>query len=341
LSIDLLCPLAPDFWILTPDPCPLLADVSAFAMSHHDHDHGHNHNRHASRNLQVAFLLNLAFTVLEIGGGFWTNSIAILSDALHDAGDCFSLGLAWYLQTLASRRPDAKFTYGYRRFSTLGALVTGVVLMVGLGFLGWSAIGRLREPAEVKVPGMLALAVIGIAFNGLAAWKLRHGHSLNEQVASWHLVEDTLGWMAVLIGSVVMLIWDLPIIDPLLSLLISLFVMWNVFRNLKRVVLVFLQGAPPGFDVEAVVSHMASLPGVVGSHHTHTWTLDGESHVFSTHLVLREGSSRDEIVAAQRRVHELLREQHFAHVTVEIELQGETCAADVEQCGDDELSHKE
>ena len=292
-----------------------------------------HHNHHAVRNLQVAFLLNLAFTVLEIGGGFWTNSIAILSDALHDAGDSFSLGLAWYLQTLASRRPDAIFTYGYRRFSTLGGLVTGVVLIVGLCFVGYSAIQRLREPAEVRVPGMLALAVIGIVFNGIAAWKLRHGHSLNEQVASWHLVEDTLGWAAVLVGSVVMLIWNLPIIDPLLSLGISVLILWNVFRNLKKVALVFLQSAPAGLDLTALTRQMADIPGVIGSHHTHTWTLDGESHVFSTHLVLREGASRDEIVAAQRRVHELLREQHFAHVTVEIELQGETCPADGDAAG--------
>jgi cobalt-zinc-cadmium efflux system protein len=294
------------------------------------HQHGHNH---AARNLQVALLLNLAFTVLEIGGGFWTNSIAILSDALHDAGDSFSLGLAWYLQTLASRRPDAMFTYGYRRFSTLGALITGLVLIVGLSVLGYSALHRLREPAEVRVPGMVALAIIGIAFNGLAAWKLRHGHSLNEQVASWHLVEDTLGWVAVLVGSVVMLIWNLPIIDPLLSLGISVLILWSVFRNLKTVALVFLQSAPAGFDPAEFDRRIGDIPGVIGSHHTHTWTLDGESHVFSTHLVLRAGSSRDEIVAAQRRVHELLREQHFAHVTVEIELQGETCPADGDAAG--------
>src|SRR4029453_1258992 len=121
--------------------------------------HQHQHDPLASRNLKFAFFLNLAFTVLEIAGGFWTNSIAILSDALHDAGDCFSLGTAWYLQTLSTRQPDAKFTYGYRRFSTLGALLTGIVLVVGLGFLGYNAVQRLRQPAEVRVPGMLALAV--------------------------------------------------------------------------------------------------------------------------------------------------------------------------------------
>lgn len=299
------------------------------AHSHHHHDHRH----HASGNLQVAFLLNLAFTLVEIGGGLWTNSIAILSDALHDGGDCFSLGLAWYLQRLSAQRPDAKFTYGYRRFSTLGALISGVVLIAGLAVIVWNAIQRLQQPAEVKVPGMMALAVVGIAFNGIAAWRLHGGHSLNERMASWHLLEDVLGWAAVLAGSAVMLVWDLPIIDPILSLLISLFVLWNVLRNLRQVVPVFLQSAPAGFNVEEFDRVLAGIPGVVGSHHTYTWTLDGESHVFSTHLVLRQESTREDILAAQRRVHELLREQHFAHVTVEVELEGETCAADARECG--------
>ncbi len=209
-------------------------------------DHHHHHHPPVSSDLKVAFALNLAFTVIEIGGGIWTNSIAILSDALHDAGDCFSLGLAWYLQGLAERQSDARFTYGYRRFSTLGALVTSVVLMAGLGFVGWQALHRLRSPEEVLAPGMIALAVIGIVFNGYAAWKLRGSGSLNARMASWHLIEDTLGWVAVLAGSIVIAVWHLPIIDPILSLAISAFVLWNVFRNLRPVALVFLQSAPPG-----------------------------------------------------------------------------------------------
>ncbi|MEX1230433.1 MAG: cation diffusion facilitator family transporter [Planctomycetaceae bacterium] len=292
-----------------------------------DHHHGHQHHHRAGGNLKFAFLLNLAFTILEIGGGFWTNSVAILSDALHDAGDCFSLGLAWYLQRLSAKRPDATFTYGYRRFSTLGALITGVVLIAGLVVIVKNAVERLQDPAEVHAPGMFAMAIVGILFNGYAAWKLHGGESLSEKVVSWHLVEDTLGWGAVLVGSAVMIAWDAPIIDPILSLMISLFVLYNVFRNMKRVALVFMQSVPPGFDVEGFDREMFRIPGVVGSHHTHTWTNDGESHVFSTHLVMASASSREEIIAAKRKVHELLREQKFAHVTVEVELEGETCAA--------------
>jgi cobalt-zinc-cadmium efflux system protein len=290
------------------------------------HTHGHGHA--AGNNLQVAFGLNLVFTVAEVAGGLWTGSVAVLSDAVHDAGDCLSLGLAWYLQRLSLLRANPRFTYGYRRLSALGALTTGLVLLVGLGFVVSEAVGRLHQPRPVLARGVVALAVAGVLFNGAAAWRLRGAHSLNGRVAAWHLLEDTLGWAAVLVGGLVMAVWDLPVIDPLLSLGISLFVLWNVVRNLRRVGLVLLQAAPPGFDPDELDRELAGVPGVVGSHHTHTWTLDGERHVFSTHLVLGPDSDRATVVAAKRRVHELLRGMAFEHITVEVELAGETCAAD-------------
>lgn len=282
----------------------------------------------SSGKLRFAFLLNLAFTVLEFAGGLWTNSIAIMTDALHDAGDSFSLGLALYLQRLSRRGPDAKFTYGYRRFSSLGALITGVVLIVGMVFIVWHAIGRLGQPAEVKVPGMLAIAVVGFVVNSVAAWRLHGGHSLTERMARWHLLEDSLGWAAVLVGAVVMLIWDLPIIDPILSLLISSFILWNVIGHVRRVGMVFLQATPHGFDQEQLKRRLAEIPCVLGSHHTQIWTLDGESHVLSTHLVMAADCSREQVLFAKQRVHELLRKQDFVNVTVEVEFAGEVCAAE-------------
>ena len=294
--------------------------------------HDHHHHDHAAGNLLAAFALNLAFTGIEIVGGIWTNSIAILSDAVHDSGDCLALGLAWYLQRLAQRRPDARFTYGYRRLSALGALITGVVLIAGLEFIGWEAAQRLQSPQQVRAPGVIALAIVGVLFNGAAAWRLSGGHSLNEQMARWHLLEDTLGWVAVLIGGVAMTIWNVPILDPLLALLIAVIVLWNVVWNLRKVAHIFLQGAPPGFDPTAFEKQLALLPYFASCHHTHTWTLDGERHVFSTHLVLAANATRDDIVAVKLRVHELLREHHFEHITVDVELAGERCAA--EACTD-------
>lgn len=194
----------------------------------------HNHHHSSSDNLKVAFFLNLVFTIIEIFGGIFTNSIAILTDALHDAGDTASLGLAWYFEKLSGRGPNHKHTYGYVRFRLLGGLITGIVLIAGLSFIFWNAIGRLMAPEPVNAPGMMALAVLGILVNGAAVLRVKKGSSLTEKVVSWHLIEDTLGWAAVLIGAGIMFVWDLPIIDPILSIGISLFVLWNVGRNLKK-----------------------------------------------------------------------------------------------------------
>ena len=151
-----------------------------------------DHKHEASGNIGVAFFLNLAFTIIELAGGLWTNSIAILSDALHDFGDCITLGFAWYLQRVARRPGDHTFTYGYRRFSVLSALITGVVLLVGLLFIVWNSASRLLSPEPVYAPGMIAIAIVGIAFNGAAVLRVRGGSSLNEKVMSWHLLEDVL-----------------------------------------------------------------------------------------------------------------------------------------------------
>ncbi|MDB4623850.1 cation diffusion facilitator family transporter [Akkermansiaceae bacterium] len=285
----------------------------------------HNHHHSSSDNLKVAFFLNLVFTIIEIFGGIFTNSIAILTDALHDAGDTASLGLAWYFEKLSGRGPNHKHTYGYVRFRLLGGLITGIVLIAGLSFIFWNAIGRLMAPEPVNAPGMMALAVLGILVNGAAVLRVKKGSSLTEKVVSWHLIEDTLGWAAVLIGAGIMFVWDLPIIDPILSIGISLFVLWNVGRNLKKVTLVFLQTTPDTFDFASLEEAIRSLPGVTSTHHSHSWSLDGESHVFTTHLIMQRESSRDDIVQVKSIVSNLLSEHGFTHVTIEVELEGESC----------------
>lgn len=289
--------------------------------SHSGHDHG------SEGNLKVAFFLNLGFTILEIFGGLWTNSIAILTDALHDAGDTASLGLAWYFERLSEKGRTPKHTYGYKRFRLLGGLITGLVLIAGLTFILWKAVNRLMNPEPVNAPGMIALAVVGIAVNGYAVIRTRKGSSLTEKVVSWHLLEDTLGWGAVLIGAGAMAIWDVPIIDPILSIVISLFVLWNVGRNLKKVMTVFLQTTPESFDAGDFEETILGFPGVTQVHHVHVWSLDGESHVLTAHVVMSGDSKRGEITDVKKRVMDLLDEKDFTHVTIDVELEGEECAS--------------
>ena len=174
---------------------------------------------------------------------------------------------------------------------------------------------------------MIALAVVGILFNGAAVLRVRKGSSLTEKVVSWHLLEDLLGWVAVLIGAGIMAIWDLPIIDPILSILISLFVLWNVARNLKNVVKVFLQIIPEDFDLEDFEKTIRAIPGVAETHHIHVWSLDGESHVLTAHLVMERDSVRADITRVKQRIRDLLDPKDFTHLTLDIELPGEPCAS--------------
>lgn len=287
-----------------------------------NHDHHHHHS--SSSNLKVAFFLNVSFTVIELFGGLWTNSIAILTDVVHDFGDSISLGLAWYFDRLSERREDYHHTFGYRRYRLLGGLVTGLILLIGLVFILYHAIGRLQEPADVRVPGMFILAALGILFNGAAVLRMKSGTSLTEKIVSWHLLEDLLGWVAVLVGAGIIAIWNLPIVDPILSIGISLFVLWNVGRNLKKVITVLLQTAPDEFDVEQFEKDAMRIAGVESLHHIHSWSIDGESHVLSAHIVISDEVT--DFAEIKRKVRELIDCDAFEHITLEVEKHSDECS---------------
>ncbi len=285
--------------------------------------HNHNHN---SGNLRIAFLLNFSFTLLEIIGGLWTNSIAILSDALHDLGDSLSIGMAWFLENYAKKGSDQRFSYGYRRFSLLGALLNALVLLVGSIFVLREAIPRLFNPEATNALGMLLFAIIGVAVNGLAVLRMRKGSGLNAKVVTWHLLEDVFGWLAILMASIVMIFADIPVLDPILSLGITIYVLFNVLRYLKQTLTLFLQGVPEGVDVKELEEKLNELDEVSAIHHTHIWSLDGEHHVLTTHLVVAPSVSSLEIAQLKQKVQALLEPHEFTHITLEIEKEGEGCS---------------
>ena len=173
--------------------------------------HHHDHHHHSSNNIKVAFFLNFAFTILEIIGGLYVNSIAIISDAIHDLGDTISLGTSWYLEEKSYKKSNKKFSFGYKRFSLLGALINSIILIIGSLYVITEAVGRILEPEHTDAKGMIFFAVIGVLVNGYAAWKLSSGKTMNEKVASWHLVEDVLGWVAVLVVGIILNFKDIKI----------------------------------------------------------------------------------------------------------------------------------
>jgi len=308
-------------------------------MGHgHDHHHGHRHCNHGGHghhhhhqhvgegNLRFAFFLNLTFTLIEIGGGFWTNSIAILSDAVHDFGDSVALGLAWALQRYSRREADVDYSFGYRRFSLLGGVLTAAILIVGSALILAHAVQRVFDPPQPYAPGMVGLAVLGVAANGIAMLRLRRGESYNERIASWHLLEDVMGWMAVLVVSIVLLFVDLPVLDPLLSIGISAWVIYNVIGSFREMGKIFLQGVPDRRTLSAIKEEIGSMEHVTSLHHTHLWSLDGEHHVLTTHVVVSAETTRDDVAQIKHQINCLRERYSLEHVTVEVEYgEGNCC----------------
>ncbi len=278
-----------------------------------------------TRNLKLVFFLNLGFTLLEIAGGIWTNSIAILADALHDLGDSLSLGMAWYFENYSHKVPDAQFSYGYRRFSMLGAFINTIVLIAGSLWVLAQAIPRLLNPEPVNAPGMIGFALIGIIVNGVAVYRLHGSQTLNAQVVGWHLLEDVLGWIAVLIVSLVYLFTEWAILDSLLSILITLYILINVLHKLNKTTRLFLQAAPENVDTTAVKDEILALEPVKNVHHMHVWSLDGEHHVVTAHVVVPPETSKEEAAHLKQQLAQQVKTKDFEHMTIEIEFGEDDC----------------
>lgn len=296
--------------------------------SHHGHHHAHDEahiHLPVSGNILFALVLNVFFALIEIVGGIWTNSLAVLSDALHDAGDSFTLLLALILEKVSRRKRDRLFSYGYRRFSLLAAFITGVVILAGSAFILYESIERFRNPEKINAPGVIMLSVLGIVFNGLGALRLRKGASVSESFLAWHLIEDVLGWSAILIGALVLYFTGFPFIDPLLSTFFALFTFYNVYKLFKRTVLIFLQSVPQAIDIAAIESGISSLGGVRSIHDTHVWTLDGQYHIFTTHVVVEDRLNEGEIATLKSGVRDIAFQNHIEHATIEIEREYEMC----------------
>ena len=288
----------------------------------------HHSNNVSAGRIGVAFWLNFFFTIIEFIGGILTNSTAIMADAVHDLGDSLSIGLAWLLSRISNRHPDDAYTYGYHRFSLLGALVNGVVLIVGSVWVLSEALPRLFAPEMPHAQGMFWLAILGISVNGVAAWKLSKGKTLNERVLNWHLLEDVLGWLAVLIVSVLLVFFDWPILDPILSIGFTLFILVNVVKNTLQTTSLFLQSVPDNEMLAVIREKLQSLEHVNAIHHVHLWSLDGERHVLTAHLEIDNMITATRQKQIKRKISEQLADFPLAHTTIEFEMPEEICRDD-------------
>ena len=292
----------------------------------HAHSHSHSHTKDMSSNrIGWAFFLNLGFTIIEFIGGWLTNSTAIMSDAVHDLGDTLSIGSAWVLNKLGKKQANNEFSYGFRRLSLFGALLNSIVLIAGSIWVMTEAIPRLFNPVMPEAEGMLLLAIFGVCVNGFAAYKLSGGETLNERVLNWHLLEDVLGWVAVLIVSIVLMFIELPILDPLLSIAFTLFILVNVARNLWTTLKLFAQSSPDLELTHQVKQTLLTLNHVADLHHFHLWSLDGESHVLTAHLQLDQRLDVHQQELLKSELKQQLATFRLEHTTIELEWPNEAC----------------
>ena len=286
------------------------------------HDHQHN-----TKNIKTAFFLNFFFTIIEFIGGYLTNSTAILADAVHDLGDTVALGQAWYFEKISHRKTTHRYTYGFKRFALLGAMISTLLLLLSSIYVLSQAIPRLMAPEDIHAEGMLLLSIIGIAINGFAIFKLSKNSGINSKAVALHLLEDILGWVAVFVVSIVMMFVYLPILDPILAILITLYILRNVLNNIKEMLPVFLQAVPDEEDLKSITTALKSLEAVENLHHIHLWSLDGEHTIFSAHIVLNRALNTKEYDAFKSEIREILRD--FDHTTIEIEFPHEVCRMDL------------
>lgn len=284
------------------------------------HVEDHPERQVAVGNMRVAFWLNAVFAVFELFGGWWTNSVAIMSDAVHDMGDAAAIGLAWWLQIRSAQRANDDYTYGYQRFSVLGALISGLILLVGSAIIVREAVERLLAPSSPHAEGMLIIAAIAVIINSYAAWRLHQGSSINERMLSWHMVEDVLGWVAVVVvASVLMWQPEWTFLDPLLSIGIAGLILWNVVKRLRETLSIFLQARPPDLPIEQIKSEVLAVPHVDSIHACRAWSLDGERNVFSIHVVLQGLAHVREVAGVKADILRILKPYDFHDVTIETE----------------------
>ena len=272
------------------------------------------------RNILIAFLLNLFFSIFEFVGGIFTGSVAIVSDAVHDIGDAASIGIAYFLEKKSKKQPDSNYTYGYTRYSVIGSVITTLILLVGSVGVIYNAIIKLFNPTEINYNGMIIFAVVGVCVNFGAAFLTREGDSLNQKAVNLHMLEDVLGWVVVLIGAVVMRFTDFYLLDSIMSIGVAVFILINAIKNLKLVLDIFLEKVPVGISVEEIKNHICEIDGVQDTHHIHVRSLDGQNIYATMHIVTdREPHTIKEMVREKLAAHGI------THSTLELESVGEHC----------------
>ena len=270
----------------------------------------------AKYTVWVAFFLNLSYAIVEfIAGGIFGSS-AVLADSVHDLGDAIAIGISALLETISNREEDRHYTLGYKRFSLLGALVTAVILITGSILVILENIAKIFHPQSVNDEGILWLGIIAITINVLASLVIRKGQTKNESILSLHFLEDTLGWVAVILMAIVLRFTDWYILDPLLSLVISFFILSKALPRFWRTLKIFLDAVPEGVDIQKIKTDLAELDHVASINQLNLWTMDGLEKNAIVHVCLKE---MEHMETCKESIRIFLKDCGFQNITIEVD----------------------
>ncbi len=282
----------------------------------HNHNHGHSHSHGSSKNIKMSFLVNLTFTIFELIGGIISNSNAIISDAIHDLGDTVSLGISAYFEKKSSDKPNDKYTFGYKGVAIITAIINTTVLTVSSIIVILNAIPRILNPEKVNANLMIIFSIVGIIFNGIIVLKLSKSSKISDRSVYLHMLEDVLGWIAVLIGAIFIKLLNIYVLDSILAVAVAVFVLVNAMRNAKVIYDTVLLSVPTNIDIRKIKSDLLAIDGVCEICDMHIWSSDGE-HLYCTLYLLRNIEvDKSEVKAL---VLEYLHNMGFDHIIVEID----------------------
>ncbi len=277
----------------------------------------HHHHKKAGENLAFVFFMNLTFNIIVILGGLATNSMAILADCIHDMSDTISIALAWALEKVAQKDSTDKYSYGYQRFSILGAVIISVFVIFMAFVILSEAIPRMFSPEGVDAGGMLIVAILGLVFKSISVHRLHKGETFNEKAILFHQLGDVFEWVAILILSLVLMFWDgAPYLDPFVSIGIALWLIFNLGRNLYKSIEVLLQKTPDNFDVDDFKSQILAIEGVLQIEDFHIWSLDGIDSVMT--LKVDVDFDRD-VEGIKKEIYSISNRYHVVDITIEFD----------------------
>lgn len=267
-------------------------------------------------SIWLAFFLNLSYAIVEfIAGGIFGSS-AVLADSVHDLGDAIAIGISALLETISNREEDRQYTLGYKRFSLLGAMLTAVILMIGSVLVILENITKIVHPQPVNENGILWLGIIAVAINVLASIVVRKGKTKNESILSLHFLEDTLGWLAVILMAIILKFTDWYILDPLLSLVISIFILTKAIPRFWSALKIFLDAVPEGVDIKKVKNDLEQLDNVASVNQLNLWTMDGLEKNAIIHVCLKR---IEDMEASKTAIRHYLKDIGFHNITIEVD----------------------